>query len=396
MLFLINTNIFNQEVTINYFEQDPPGKTARIFAPDFISKEGLFIQNCCFSPDGKEFLYVITDGFWSFSKTMYTEFIEGEWTIPDTISFSKEVVRSLVPFFSYDGQKIFFISKVRKGYQSADIWISQRTKNGWGEPERLDNPVNSDKDEWEVSVAESGNLYFSSNRPGGLGKFDIYKAEYIDGNYDTIINLGVPINTQSPDECPYIAPDESFLIFNSWKPNKKFKGNNIYISYKKPDGSWTNPKDLGEAVNTDLLDIYPYMSPDGMYIMFTRREKPFDNNNYSHLYWINNSIIDSLRNTNFAPYVLNPIPDTLAETGNEFIFQIPDNTFYDDDGIETLTISASLSNGEGLPVWLTFNPENNTFTGTPVNNKSFGIKVTATDNQGESTSVFFSINISIF
>jgi len=393
MLFFIKINIFNQEITINYFEQEHPGKIAQIFAPDFISKEGQFVQNCCFSPNGKEFLYVLTDGFWSFSKIMYTKYSEGEWTIPDTISFSKKVIRSSIPFFSYDGQKIFFISRDREGYKSADIWMSQRTENEWGEPERLNNPVNSENGEWEVSIAENGNLYFSSDRPGGLGQLDIYKAEYIDGNYDTIKNLGFPINTTSYDECPYIAPDESFIIFNSWKTNENFKGNNIYISYKKSDGSWTNPKDLGEAVNTDLLDIYPYMSPDGEYIMFTRREKPYDDNNYSHLYWVNNNIIDSLRNTNFAPYVINSITNTIAETGKEFVFQIPENTFYDDDGIETLTFSASLSSGEGLPAWLTFNPETNTFTGTPVNSGFINIKVSATDNEGESAVDIFIITV---
>jgi len=393
MLFFTNNKVFNQEITINYFEQEPPNEIAQIFAPDFISKDGQFVQNCCFSPDGKEFLYVLTDGFWSFSKIMYSKYTEGQWTIPDTISFSKDVVTSLVPFFSYDGQKIFFISNGRKGYNSADIWMSQRTENEWGEPERLNNKVNSENDEWEVSIAKNGNLYFSSDRPGGKGLFDIYKAEYNDGKYDTIKNLGFPINTNSADECPYIAPDESFLIFNSWKTNENFRGNNIYISYRKSDGGWTNPKDLGKAVNTDLLDIYPYITPDSGYIMFTRREKSNDNDNYSHLYWIKNTIIDSLKNTNFIPYVLNSTPVIIAETGKEFVFQIPENTFYDDDSDDTLTLSAVLTNGNDLPEWLHFNPVTNIITGTPVNSGFINIQIIATDNEGESVSDNLFINV---
>ncbi len=75
-----------------------------------------------------------------------------------------------------------------------------------------------------------------------------------------------------------------------------------------------------------------------------------------------------------------PVSDQLGSVAHTFIFQIPDDTFVDDDGKSTLTYSATLDNGDPLPQWLTFNSDSRKFIGTPIDNKNYRIKVTATDN----------------
>src|SRR4030042_2768127 len=110
---------FNDTLKIDYFGQTPPGMHAAVFAPDFISRENWFVQNCCFSPDGKEFVFVITDNNWAVSDVMYTKFSEGKWSEPVKIFDN-----ALVPVFSYDGNKLYFISNQRNGSNDADIWVS--------------------------------------------------------------------------------------------------------------------------------------------------------------------------------------------------------------------------------------------------------------------------------
>ncbi|MBA4056197.1 MAG: Xaa-Pro aminopeptidase, partial [Marivirga sp.] len=63
-----------------------------------------------------------------------------------------------------------------------------------------------------MSVAASGNIYFASYRDGNL---DLFMSEFKDGKFSTPVNLGGMINSSAGEHDPFIAPDESFLIFNS-------------------------------------------------------------------------------------------------------------------------------------------------------------------------------------
>jgi hypothetical protein len=276
-----------------------------------------------------------------------------------------------------------------------DIYISNKTENGWGEPVRLPFPINTDNaDEPEISVSGSGSLFFSSNRAGGYGDVDIYSAKLINGTYK-VDNIGPGINTSSADECPAIAYDESFLVFDSWRNG--YNGlNELFVSFKKKDGSWTYPKILGPAVNTNQLDIYPNITPDGKYLLFTRREasRPSSDGSrpsslFSKLYWVSIQLIDSLKKTDFEPYCRNSIPNLNAIVGVHFNYQIPDSIFADDDENDTLSYSAS-----NMPTWLNFDAKTKIFSGTPTSNLTArNITVTATDLSHSSVVSKFTISI---
>ena len=94
---------------------------------------------------------------------------------------------------------------------------------------------------------------------------------------------------------------------------------------------------------------------------------------------------------NRAPVVANAIADQLVDVGTSLNFSFAANTFSDLDG-DTLTYSATLSNGNPLPAWLIFTPATRTFSGTPTNNDggTLSFKVTASDGVS-STSAFFNI-----
>ncbi|MFN6247980.1 putative Ig domain-containing protein, partial [Microcystis sp.] len=110
---------------------------------------------------------------------------------------------------------------------------------------------------------------------------------------------------------------------------------------------------------------------------------------------VSTSFAIAITNTNDAPTVENAIADQTATEDTPFSFQIPNNTFADIDTGDTLTYSATLSNGNPLPNWLNFNQTNRTFSGTPTNNDvgNLSLKVTATDSVGESVSDSFSLTI---
>jgi hypothetical protein len=108
---------------------------------------------------------------------------------------------------------------------------------------------------------------------------------------------------------------------------------------------------------------------------------------------VSTSFIDSLKYTNYRPYVKNPIPDQLALAGELFTFTIPDSTFVDDDGNNTLTYHAKLTNGDPLPSWLTFDTLSATFLGIPPIIQTLNIKLTATDTAEVSVSTTLKITV---
>ena len=267
----------------------------------------------------------------------------------------------------------------------ADVWESTRGTDGWLEPVKIGYPVSDNSgDEWELTVSATGTLYYSSSRNGGYGNMDLYRSRLTGGTYGLAENLGIPLNTANADECPYIAPDESFMLLNDWKYNPDFGGNNLYITYARADGSWTNPKDLGAKVNSADLDIYPYISPDGKYLFYTLRIGS-TNATSSRIYWISTAFLDSIKSSNTAPYQKVSIPSDTLTPEEVFTLSIDRNTFFDDDEGDKLSYSLQMSNGAALPSWISFDTATFTLEGiVPDGAKSLLLVIIATDESNYS------------
>ncbi|MGK7393466.1 MAG: putative Ig domain-containing protein [Candidatus Cyclobacteriaceae bacterium M3_2C_046] len=97
-----------------------------------------------------------------------------------------------------------------------------------------------------------------------------------------------------------------------------------------------------------------------------------------------NIIVSGVNDDNNAPILENPLPDHLIETGKNFVFTIPENTFKDDDADGDLSFLASQADDSDLPLWLQFKPTTRTFSGTPGEDDqgTYNIKVTAIDKVG--------------
>lgn len=270
----------------SYLGQKPPGLTPEIFAPGIVSTaQGEF--NAAFSPDGKEFFYSVNEP--SGRETMrFMTYDNNRWTPPRPAPFVSRQ-NDCDPIFSHDGNRLYFIStrpkKDKAGSRDWDIWYVERTDTGWSEPINIGPPVNSNKDEYYVSLTMDGTIYFASNRAGGLGSFDIYRSRLVDGQYDKPENLGASINTKYLEHDPFIAPDESYLLFTSVDRPGGFGTGDLYISTRKKYGTWTKCKNLGEAFNTNGYDFCPIVSPDGKYFFFTRK---------GDIYWVSIEAIEKL------------------------------------------------------------------------------------------------------
>jgi hypothetical protein len=165
----------------------------------------------------------------------------------------------------------------------------------------------------------------------------------------------------------------------------------LYISYKKADGTWTNSKSLGSKINlpNPSWEYGPFVTQDNKFLFFSRGEIAMPS--YS-TYWVKiDNVIDSLKYTNFVPYVRNQIKAVSIQVDLLFSFSLPADAFIDDDGNNKLTYSATLSDGRPLPAWLLFDSSSQTFSGKPTAVSTITVKVTASDQNSETVSCIFSL-----
>ncbi len=276
-----------------YLGQKPPSMKAELFAPGIVStSDNEFLYG--FFNKGTVFIFDRTSPNlidW-IPAVYFMELKDGKWTKPSLSTLKgKPWYHSYT--FAPEGKTIYFAWKGalddRTTSKDINIWSVKKTAEGWTEPRMLESPVNSDNIDTCPTVTKEGTLYFFSGREGGFGNGDIYRSKLINGKHIEVENLGKPINTEYDEIDPLIAPDESYLIFCSKKPDGH-GGYDFYISFQKPDNSWTEPVNMGEGINSSSYDDRPYITPDGKYFFFTRYESKNLN-----IYWVDARIIDELR-----------------------------------------------------------------------------------------------------
>ncbi len=299
----------------DYLGQRLPGSSSEVFAPGVVST-GYDELNSVFSPDGKEFYFSIKRPNQDRHIMMVMKRIDDLWTNPDVLSFSG-LFGDADPAFEQNGNRMFFASKrsIKGGDDSADwnIWYTYRTQDTWTEPNSLDSLINTRSHEIHPSFTDNGTMYFSSDREGGLGGFDIYRTQWIKGEHTNPENLGKPINTEYGEGDLFIAPNESFIIFSSSRPDGLGR-NDLYISFMQADGSWTVPANMGREVNSEEIEYSPFVTRDGKYLFYSSYRRLLDGkaehirsykeistiysmpgNGLGDIYWIDAKIIEYLR-----------------------------------------------------------------------------------------------------
>lgn len=253
------------------YGSDKPLPAAKLFAEGSINSTGDD-YGPTFTPDGKTIFFVKRTNRQGAETIVSSSFEGGKWSAPQAAPFSGKGLDK-EPFISPDGKRLFFAStRLPDGSygksKSFDIWMAERTGSGWSAPVNLGPMVNSPTYDNYPAVAANGNLYFASEREGGMGENDLYVSRYAGGRYEKAENLGETINTDDTDADPYIAPDESYIIFSSDRTGTLGEGD-LYISFNQ-QGKWTAPRNLGPKVNTTDYEYTPLVSPDKKYLFFSR------------------------------------------------------------------------------------------------------------------------------
>ncbi|HEU0015196.1 MAG TPA: hypothetical protein VFQ45_16010 [Longimicrobium sp.] len=229
------------------------------------------------SPDGEEAFFCRANGSFSHFTILQTRRRGDGWAPPRMASFSGRW-SDADPHYTPDGRRIFFISNRPVSGDTAasayDVWFVEREGDGWSAPRRLEGPVNGPGTEWSPSPAANGNLYFGTVREGGRGGNDLYVARWTGAGYAEPENLGDSINTARGEVEPWIAPDESYLVFSGQARADGAGGFDLYVS-ERVGGVWGKARPLA-ALNTPAYEFNPSVSPDGRWLYFSSTRSGFD------------------------------------------------------------------------------------------------------------------------
>jgi outer membrane protein OmpA-like peptidoglycan-associated protein/tetratricopeptide (TPR) repeat protein len=187
--------------------------------------------------------------------------IGNTWTKPEALSNINTNGHDASIALSPDGSKLFLYKSTMK--DKGDVYMSTLKGDKWSDPVKLEGEVNTN--DWEGSVSITGNgrvLYFSSDRPGGYGGKDIYKAQLMsDGTWGKTENLGPVVNTKFDEDAPFIHADGRILHFSS-TGHEGMGGYDIFVTRMEGKG-YTKPQNIGFPVNSTADDIYYVINAEG-------------------------------------------------------------------------------------------------------------------------------------
>ncbi|TVR56751.1 MAG: hypothetical protein EA421_02420 [Gemmatimonadales bacterium] len=197
----------------------------------------------------------------------------GAWSAGEPLPFADPEVSDRDPTLSPDGSYLLFASfrpADHAGAFDSNLWVAQREEGPEGETEGWSAPwlvpgVNSPAWDGNPSMAGNGSLYFASGREGLEVGSNLFAAPFEGGMWETPQPLPEPLNSPHDEGDPFIAPDQSFLLFASNR-----EGNwNLYVSYRERD-AWGEVQKLGAEVNTRANERAPYLSSAGQTLFFVR------------------------------------------------------------------------------------------------------------------------------
>lgn len=261
-----------------YMGQAAPGAEPQVFAPGRVST-GLHTRDLTMTPQGDEIYFSVQAG--PFAAILESRLVDGRWTRPEVASFSADPrTMEIEPHISPDGRKLFFVSnRLPDGgalpdstlgrWDRADIWAMDRRPDGWSEPYRLPDVVNTEATEFFPSSTRDGTLYFT-RRDADTGTESIYRARPngSGSGYQEPEKLPAEVNSANQFNA-FVAPDESYLILSIFGRDDSVGGTDYYVVFRDDDDNWSGPVNLGEVVNRPRGSEWSAsVSPDGRYLFF--------------------------------------------------------------------------------------------------------------------------------
>ncbi len=263
-----------------YLGQKPPGVEGEIFAQGIVSTKGGHEFSCTFSADGREFYF--NRGM----TIMVCRWKDEGWTAPEPASFNGDF-RNHEPHITADNRTLYFGS-MRPNPERPDmedpygIWKVERTENGWGEPGYAGYGM-------YVTTTRDGSIYITDIDYEDGTKHGIARTKLVSDRLGPFERQKGGVLSPAPGRMsgrhPCIAPDESFLIFDSYTIDPLGGQAQLFVCFREGDGSWGNAVNLSQALGTEG-NIAASLSPDSKYLFFTAG---------SDIYWVSTEILDSLK-----------------------------------------------------------------------------------------------------
>jgi hypothetical protein len=261
--------------------RQPPGMEPEIFAPGIVSSSEETEFGIAFTPDGKG-VYFNRNGV-----VMVSTLSDTGWTAPVEAPFLKKYEGGAVHVL-HDGNRLlmnrFHGPHNLKEGETDGIWALQKTEYGWDHAEFLIA--------WGMRATSTldGSIH-TTDISGGKENGDqgiIAKHVNSDSGYQRAADPDGGVNTTNSEGHPFIALDESYLIFDSTRPGGKGESD-LYISHRNDNGSWSQAFN-SELLNTTESEWCPTVSPDSKYLFFTRHST-----GYGDIYWVDAKLIEGTK-----------------------------------------------------------------------------------------------------
>lgn len=208
-----------------------------------------------------------------FIKLFQSNATQDGWSPPVMTSFNNsQVPFEYHPVVSPDGKRLFYNSRApvsqsgKTHHAKNNIWYVDKQRTGlWGQPKLVESIVTDEYDDYG-SITLDGTLYFRSDRPGGKGSGDIYKSEFLNGQYQPPANV-TALNSEDNENDLCIDPKGRFIVFNRYALRGEQPTIALYLSLQTETG-WTKPRMIRHLEKAYDYELTPTLSPDGKYFYY--------------------------------------------------------------------------------------------------------------------------------
>lgn len=200
----------------------------------------------------------------NFQDIYFTKFENFEWSLPQNMKNINSLLHDASVSISQDGSQFIYFKTNPTNITGGDLYIADCDAQGnLSNEKKMSDEINSEYIESSATFSPDGNtIYFSSNRPGGYGGFDLYKSNKLpNGEWGRVINLGPNINTKKNEDAPFMHDDGMTLYFSS-NGHLGMGGYDIFYTKMDKSSNWKKPENMGYPINSIDHDMYITVSPD--------------------------------------------------------------------------------------------------------------------------------------
>lgn len=177
------------------------------------------------------------------------------------------------PSFTIDGKKMIFTRRVNN---DEDFYESNKLDGAWSKAQPVSGKINTNLNEGAQNISQDGDwlIFTGCNYPEGIGSCDLYIAfRTKNGSWTEPENMGRAINTEAWESSPSLSPDKKQLYFSSNR-NGGYGGRDIWVSTRADNGQWGKPVNLGPTVNTTADEGCPFIHADNKTLYFNSNGLP--------------------------------------------------------------------------------------------------------------------------